>query len=285
MAESIYQSDADSEHASYIINTLRPYLRKIDLTSLKGEIAHKYDKDKSVYARWGKRKGTQGMGVDSIAQELRDSGIQIDATNDADIFFEIDQMYRDSLAQLKSKTKESLSEVGSEEEISQLRQTIARELLNAWDDVGKKTKFQKTIDKYTGRISTLKKALKEVKATNKITNQIIDVAREAREIVKRDYKESAGVLKDDRVKAMMKIVSGFNRANSTIIASDIRNKISQLSSVYTQDNLGEFSTETESGAINSDFDPNVREAIDFLMNNKSTTLTSEELQEIGRAHV
>ena len=90
----------------------------------------------------------------------------------------------------------------------------------------------------------LKNALKEVKATNKITNQIIDVAREARDIVKRNYKESAGVLKDDRVKAMMKIVSGFNRANSTIIASDIRNKISQLSSVYTQNNLGQFSIRT-----------------------------------------
>ena len=39
VAESIYKSDADSEGASYIINNLRPYLRKIDLTSLKGEIA------------------------------------------------------------------------------------------------------------------------------------------------------------------------------------------------------------------------------------------------------
>ena len=59
-----------------------------------------------------------------------------------------------------------------------MKQTIAKELLNAWDDVGKKTKFQTTIDKYTGRISTLKNALKEVKLRNKAVNDVLsDIER------------------------------------------------------------------------------------------------------------
>lgn len=39
------------------LDTLRPYLHKLNLDNLKGEIQHHYDKDRSVYSRWSKRKG------------------------------------------------------------------------------------------------------------------------------------------------------------------------------------------------------------------------------------
>ena len=48
----------------------------------------------------------EGVGADTIAQELVESGIQIEATNDADIFFELDKMYRNAVDQLKTKSKE-----------------------------------------------------------------------------------------------------------------------------------------------------------------------------------
>ncbi len=78
------ESDAD------LVNLLKPYLRKLELDSLKDEIAHRYDdKARGVLGRWGKRSGERGLPVDVVAKELAEQGFVIEEQNPADVFFAI----------------------------------------------------------------------------------------------------------------------------------------------------------------------------------------------------
>ncbi|MDD4988573.1 MAG: hypothetical protein PHS68_06740, partial [Candidatus Izemoplasmatales bacterium] len=74
---------------------MKGYLHQFDLDSIRKDIQYTFDKDKSVFAMWGKRTGTQGLTPDVIAQELRESGILIDAINPAEIFEEFVRKYKD----------------------------------------------------------------------------------------------------------------------------------------------------------------------------------------------
>lgn len=117
--ESIYSDDdVQIQSAIDIVDALRPYLHSINLDSLKGEIKYRYDKDNSAYLLWGKRKGDKGIGVDTIPQILEEQGIYIDATSEADIFFEIDAQYRNAVKSLKKKAKDMLFESLSKEQVT-----------------------------------------------------------------------------------------------------------------------------------------------------------------------
>lgn len=170
--EDIYQNDT-YEYDNFIVGELKDYLHKIDLSAIKGEIKHHYDTDNSPYLIWGKRSGVKGLSPDQIAQELESRGIKIDAQTEADIFFELDSMYRNSLKNLKKAVKQRLTEIASKEELEELRQNIARELLNSFDENGHKTKFAETLEKYTGKIKNLKQAIKDIKEYNKAKNNLV----------------------------------------------------------------------------------------------------------------
>lgn len=173
--ESIYSDDdVQIQSAIDIVDALRPYLHSINLDSLKGKIKYRYDKDNSAYLLWGKRKGDKGIGVDTIPQILEEQGIYIDATSEADIFFEIDAQYRNAVKSLKKKAKDMLFESLSKEQVKELRQEIAREVLRGFDYTGKSSKLAEVLDKYKKQISTLYEKLRESNRHNKATNRLLD---------------------------------------------------------------------------------------------------------------
>ena len=173
--ESIYaDDDVQVQAAIDIIDALRPYLHSINLDSLKGEIKYKCDKDNSAYLLWGKRKGEREIGVDTIPQILEGEGIYIDATSEADIFFEIDAQYRNAVKSLKKRAKDMLSESLSKDQIKELRQEIAREVLRGFDYTGKSSKLAEVLDKYKKQISTLYEKLRDSNRHNKATNRLLD---------------------------------------------------------------------------------------------------------------
>ncbi len=180
VAEDMYES-GDSEEDFFVINVLRDYLHKVDLDGIRGEIKHRYDNDNSPYARWGKRKGTNGQSPDQIAQELEEVGIRFNHNNAADIFFEMDEMYKKALNNLKSTSKERLKDVIGETDKQELRQSIAREILMAFDKEGHKTRFAETIEKYTNRISKLKEAVRDIQAYNKAKNNVVSTVERMRD--------------------------------------------------------------------------------------------------------
>ena len=178
IAQDIYAVETED---TFVVDALKGYLHSMDLSGIKGEIKHRYDNDNSPYLIWGRRKGTRGQSPDQIAQELAEYGIHIEATNEADIFFEIDEMYRDAIKNLKKATKERLADVADKNELKDLRQSIAREILNGYDTTGHKTRFAETIEKYTSKISALKNAVKEIKANNKAKNNVISTIERLRD--------------------------------------------------------------------------------------------------------
>lgn len=172
VVEEMY-NDANNEANLHIVGLLKNYLHNVDLNGIKGEIKHHYDNDNSPYLLWGKRKGTVGLSPDEIGQEIVNKGIQIQAANEADIFFEMDAMYRRAIKNLKKATIEKLTSIVYRSEIDNLRQSIASEILADYDEYGHQTKFAETVEKYTNKISALKSAIKDLKAHNKAKNNVI----------------------------------------------------------------------------------------------------------------
>lgn len=178
--EDMY-GDASNEADLHIVGVLKNYLHKVDLNGIKGEIKYHYDNDNSPYLIWGKRTNESGQAPDQIAQEIAEEGIFIEAVNEADIFFEMDRMYRNATKNLKKTAKEKLADVASKEDLSELKQKIAKELLVSFDDAGHKTMFANTIEKYTSKISQLKQAVKDIKAFNKAKNNAISTIERLRD--------------------------------------------------------------------------------------------------------
>jgi len=171
---SSYEESA-SEVARNTINTLKPYLHTIDLNGIKSEIEHRFDKDTSVYALWGKKKGAKGLNIFDIANELSASGVYLDSEiiNEADKFFEIHDIYSNSLAVLRENKKKSIRDFASEDDIKQMRQEIARGVLIAFDKYGEKTKLSKMEDKAFTLSVRLKDAIARSKAISNL-NATID---------------------------------------------------------------------------------------------------------------
>jgi len=173
VAEDIYESGVNEDDI-YIVNTIREYMHSFDLDSIKGEIKYRYDKDNSPFLIWGKRKGDSGFGADQIGQELNERGIKIEAINEAEIFFEIVDTYKSALSRIKKTTKQNIKDLASEEEVKQLKQEIAREVLFAYDRYGSKTRFSQVIEKYQKKIAFLTEQLKDTRERNKVINNLFE---------------------------------------------------------------------------------------------------------------
>ena len=52
-------------------------MHKLDLSSIKDEIAHRLDDKKgTAYLVWGARKGEQGLSLDGVAADLVEQGLK-----------------------------------------------------------------------------------------------------------------------------------------------------------------------------------------------------------------
>ncbi len=168
--EDIYQ-DGINEEFLYQYDTLKEYRGKLDLDSIKGEIRHKFDdKANAIIMQWGKRTNVKGLGVDEVAMELQESGIQIDATNDADQFFEILDVYNKASAEIKKSSQKFKADNFGENDLKVLKQDIVRDILRGFDKYGSESKFAGLVKKYTDRINFLKETVKDLRDRNKAIN-------------------------------------------------------------------------------------------------------------------
>lgn len=110
---------------------------------------------------------------------------------------------------------------------------------------------------------------------NRATNQILDAARKARDMLNRKDYVSAGVLENDQMKDFLRAVSGFKRGAN--ISGDIRQKVAALSDIYNENNL---LLGGEDMNLLGDFDQDVSDAIALIKVNADSkkALSSEELQ-------
>ena len=181
VVESMYD-DASTEVYMDTIALLKPYLHKINLNGIKGEIKHRYDRDNSPYLLWGKRKGDSGLGADVIAMELDDLGFHIDAINEADIFFQIDEAYRSAVAGLKKEAKSMLDSALNAEERKQLKQEIARQVLIAFDEKGKPSKLSAFLEEYAKKAKVWREKYYEERSKNRLLNRVLDKIQRLKDI-------------------------------------------------------------------------------------------------------
>lgn len=181
VVESMYE-DTDTEVYTDTIALLKPYLHKINLDGIKGEIKHRYDRDNSPYLLWGKRKGDSGLGADVIAMELDELGFHIDAINEADIFFQIDEAYRSAVAGLKKEAKSMLDSALNAEERKRLKQEIARQVLIAFDEKGKPSKLSAFLEEYAKKAKVWREKYYEERNKNKLLNRVLDKIQKLKDI-------------------------------------------------------------------------------------------------------
>lgn len=182
---------AEAENDVYIetIDSLRPFLHSIDLSHIREEI--KYRGDNSAYLLWGKKKGESGMTADQVAQKLGEQGIRINAETEADIFFEIDEMYRKAVKELKVKTEEQVKDYLSAEDRKQLRGDIAKAILRGYDENGKKSKFAEIVEEQSKNARKWKELYYEEKGRNSAENKLLYQVQKIRDIHFGDFQNAS----------------------------------------------------------------------------------------------
>lgn len=233
IVESIYD-DPSYETYTDTIALLKPYLHAINLDGIKGDIKHRYDKDNSPYLLWGKRKGEKGRGADVIAMELEELGFHIDAINEAEIFFQIDEAYRTAVAGLKKDAKAILSESLNTEERKQLKQDLAKEILRSFDTHGKPSKLSEFLDEYAKKAQFWREKYYEEKKKNKVLNRVLDKIQRIKDIKLGTF-INASQYKTDIFKGSIEQLSRI-KYRGNLNESGTRDIIKGLSEWYNEEN-------------------------------------------------
>lgn len=270
----MYDSYDDVSYAMETLSVIRRYMHKVDLRGIKGEIQHKFDKKNAVSLVWGAKQG--GMAPDVIAQELQSYGINIEAINEADQFFEMLEIYEKAKSDVSKKAeKVSLTAYGSKAQIEKLRQQIARDILTAYDEKGTQSKYGKLVEKYTNQIESLTKQVRQARKINSIVNSLVDSAQYLRDIAaKRNY-VGAEVFSAPELTSWLKNL-GKLKYRSDLRKSGARKILLDYGKFYNTNNPLLYDADPNLTYI----DNNVLDALNFLQQNADSTkpLSLEELQ-------
>ena len=227
-----YFAEAENDYYTETIDTLRPFLHSIDLSHIREEI--KYRGDNSAYLLWGKKKGESGMTADQVAQKLGEQGVRINAETEADIFFEIDEMYRKAVKELKVKTEEQLKDYLSEEDRKQLRGDIAKAILRGYEENGKKSRFTEIVEEQSKNARKWKELYYEEKGRNSAEEKLLYQVQKIRDIHFGDFQNASQA--DNKLfrGSIEKLSAIKNRGD--LNRSGTRRIIAGLNSWYKEDN-------------------------------------------------
>lgn len=264
--ESVWAEEENQANISKI-DILRPYLHSIDLSGIKGEIKNRFDGDNSVYLLWGKRKGESGYTADQIAMDLEEQGVYFDSDNEADIFFELDEEYRKTVKELKKQQTEMLAESLDKETRHDLRQDIAKEILRAFDNNGKKSKLAEIVEFYEKKAKTWKKLYYEERTRNKSINNLLHEVKQLEGL--KEYKNATQYHSDQFKGSIEQLAKIEWRGNYN--ESGTRTIVSKLASWYNDKN---------NAVVKQRFDAEISEMLSAIANGDGK-LTSAELQSLA----
>ena len=219
-------SNGEVSEAMHKLSVLRRYMHRIDLRHIQDEVQYRFDRKNSINLVWGAKEG--GISPDTLPQLLADEGIFLDAVNEADCFLQMVEIYEDARATVNNATESvMLSTYGDARTIKNLRQQIARDILNAYEQKGRKSKYAKLVEKYTKQIAELKQRLREANANNRLINSIVDQAQKMRDLKLGTLLNSTQYKSDvfkSSIEALGKIKfrGNFNIAGTRKIMADLR---------------------------------------------------------------
>lgn len=260
-------SNGEVSEAMRRLSVLRRYMHKIDLRHIQGEIQYRFDRKNSINLVWGAKEG--GIAPDTLPQLLADEGIFIDAVNEADCFLQMVEMYEDARSAVNNATESvMLSTYGDARTIKDLRQQIARDVLNAYEQKGRKSKYAKLVEKYTKQIAELKQRLREANANNRLINSIVDQAQKMRDLKLGTFQNATQydteIFRSSIEKlGKIKFRGNFNIAGTRKIMADLR-------TWYTKDNP----------LLADSYEQGIADMLDEVANGKTNNYTKRELQSI-----
>ena len=192
--ENIYSDSIVQMHTD-TIEVLKPYLHKLDLDGIKGDIKYHYG-DNSPYALWGKRKGESGIGVDVAAMELNEQGFYIEEINPVDIFLRIDDAYRKAVEGVKTKTKKFATEIIEEKEQKALRDDMVKAILRAFDSHGSPSALTEMIREYDKKVQGWKDRYYEERDRNNLTARVLYKVQKLKDFEKGTFANAAEFKRD-----------------------------------------------------------------------------------------
>lgn len=261
------ESSGEVSEAMRKLSVLRGYMHKIDLRYIQDEIQYRFDKKNSINLIWGAKEG--GISPDTLPQLLAEEGIFLDAINEADCFLQMVDMYEDARAAVNNATEQvMLSTYGDARTIKNLRQQIARDVLNAYEQKGRKSKYAKLVEKYTKQIAELKQRLRESNANNRLINSIVDQAQKMRDLKLGTFQNATQydteIFRSSIEKlGKIKFRGNFNIAGTRKIMADLR-------TWYTKDNP----------LLADTYEQGIADMLDEVANGKTNNYTKRELQSI-----
>ena len=261
------ESNGEVSEAMRKLSVLRRYMHKIDLRYIQDEIQYRFDKKNSINLIWGAKEG--GISPDTLPQLLAEEGIFLDAINEADCFLQMVDMYEDARSAVNNATESvMLSTYGDARTIKDLRQQIARDVLNAYEQKGRKSKYAKLVEKYTKQIAELKQRLREANANNRLINSIVDQAQKMRDLKLGTFQNATQydteVFRSSIEKlGKIKFRGNFNIAGTRKIMADLR-------TWYTKDNP----------LLADTYEQGIADMLDEVANGKTNNYTKRELQSI-----
>lgn len=265
--ENLYE---ESENSVYVdtIDALKPYLHSLDLSALKSEIKYRFDNNNSAYLLWGKRKGERGLTADQVKMELGERGFFINSDNEADIFFSMDNAYREAVSAMKKKSKELLSSALSGEERKTLKNKIAREVLLAFDKNGKPSKFSKILEQYHKEALTWKGLYYDERTRNTVINRLLDKVQKIKDWKSGTFLNSSQYNADIFKKSIDKLANIKFRGD--LNQSGTRDIIAGLKEWYSQKN----------SILNDVYDSDIAEMLDDIATGEGK-LTTQELRNLS----
>lgn len=142
-------SDEELAEAREVVDCLRRYFRKIDLSGIAGEIKASGRDAKALRGSWGAKKGETAFTADQLKGEIEDKlGIPIPADNEADILFWIDEQYRTAADKIGNYNKALLFGTGNGVALAEdqaIRDQIATEIFRSFKEGGKPSEWTKRL--------------------------------------------------------------------------------------------------------------------------------------------
>lgn len=138
-------------------DAIKSYMQKLNITSLKEEIKHRYDTDgaRAINLLWSAGEN-KGVSVEDAIEELREQGVYIEANNDVDAFFELLDTYDNLKSQVNAKIEEYKSDDFTADELNDLRKRIVSGLEKEIANAGKTSKIANMKAYYNAQVERMR---------------------------------------------------------------------------------------------------------------------------------
>ena len=230
----------DVQLAVQFVDAIKPYLHNMNLEAIKGDIKAKFDDNNTPYLMWAVRKNSdfRGYTADEVKQELEALGLgfAFEKTSEADIFFEINDLYKLAKQTIIDATpsKQTLLTAIGTDEAKKLKQKLAKDIVEAQYTKGTETSFYKLQQKYIDKIAKLGNEVKAAHRRNTLENRILKEAKKISDSNKHTFANATEI----QTNALKNIKSLLSRINSReqVNRTSMREIMKELSLWYSQDN-------------------------------------------------